>query len=101
MKKGLMISLLSFMSAFCLSSCNSKPNAFSHLSPREEYSIYISRGGNLGYEEWLKKNIEKSESKVTVKSFKVNSKDELIVELTNGQIINAGKIPEYPDESNE
>ncbi|GEM_PF-2997265 len=98
MKKRLMILLLGLMGTFALLSCNNHPDSFKRASLREEYSVYTKGGGNLSYEEWLKKKIEKIETKVTIKSFEVNSKDELIVELTNGQIINAGKIPEYTEE---
>ena len=82
------------MSAFTLMSCadNPKPNPNAY----EEYASYRSKGGSLSYEEWLKKKDMSKKGKgdegVSIKSMKVNEKGELIIELSDGTIINAGVI---------
>lgn len=96
MKKSITLGLLSFLGACSIIGCtNGKektpPNYY------EEYTIYVSKGGKLPYLEWIKEKKksdkkEKGDPGSYVKSVSVNEKGELLIELTDGRIINAGKI---------
>ena len=100
MKKRVLKAFVTTMSVFSIVGCSNNAEEHNRMNKNEEYSIYINNGGELSYEKWNKerevapfKN-NKGEPGDTIKSLKVNENGELMVELTNGQIINAGKVKE-------
>ena len=102
MKKSITLGLLSFISACSIISCT---NGKEKTPPKdyEEYTIYVSKGGKLPYLEWVKEKKrsgkkEKGDPGSSVKSVSVNEKGELIIELSDGRIINAGKISDAFEE---
>ncbi len=94
MKKVMTISLLATM--LTLFSCSSSPRVNSTVFP--EYVSYKEKGGALNYEDWIKRRealaiTSDGDSKgASVEYMLINAKGELIIELSDGTIINAGSI---------
>ncbi len=100
MKNRVLKAFASAIGVFSIMGCSNNAEESNRVNKNAEYSIYISNGGELSYEKWIREREKapfknnKGEPGETIKSIKVNDNGELMVEFTDGQIINAGKVKE-------